>query len=37
LRQSCGRYIIHAGQNLLDKEFRYLSTVRVTAAVYYLF
>jgi len=30
-RSSCA---IHAGQNLLVKEFRYLRTVRVTAAVY---
>lgn len=28
------RYAIHAGRNLPDKEFRYLRTVRVTAAVY---
>ena len=31
-RQS--RYTIRAGQNLPDKEFRYLRTVRVTAAVH---
>ena len=28
------RYAIRAGQNLPDKEFRYLRTVIVTAAVY---
>jgi hypothetical protein len=27
-------YTIHAGRNLPAKEFRYLRTVRVTAAVY---
>ena len=31
------RYAIHAGRNLPDKEFRYLRTVRVTAAVYWGF
>ena len=33
-RQRGSRYAIHAGLNLPDKEFRYLRTVRVTAAVY---
>jgi hypothetical protein len=33
-RQRGSRYAIHAGRNLPDKEFRYLRTVRVTAAVY---
>ena len=33
-RQWSDRYTIHAGRNLPDKEFRYLWTVRVTAAVY---
>ena len=33
-RQRKSRYIIHAGRNLPAKEFRYLRTVRVTAAVY---
>ena len=33
-RQWGSRYTIHAGRNLPDKEFRYLWTVRVTAAVY---
>jgi len=33
-RQCRSSYAIHAGQNLLVKEFRYLRTVRVTAAVY---
>ncbi len=28
------RYTNRAGQNLSDKEFRYLWTVRVTAAIY---
>jgi len=28
------RYITHAGQNLPVKEFRYLWTVMVTAAIY---
>jgi hypothetical protein len=36
-RQWESRYSIHAGQNLPDKEFRYLWTVRVTAAVYWSF
>ena len=34
LRQFPDRYAIHAGQNLPDKEFRYLRTVIVTAAVH---
>ena len=34
LRQCSSRYAIHAGRNLPDKEFRYLRTVIVTAAVY---
>jgi hypothetical protein len=33
-RQRGNRYTIHAGRNLPDKEFRYLRTVIVTAAVY---
>ena len=33
-RQRPNRYAIRAGQNLPDKEFRYLRTVIVTAAVY---
>ncbi len=33
-RQCPSRYTIRAGQNLPDKEFRYLRTVIVTAAVY---
>ena len=33
-RQQGSRYTIHARQNLPDKEFRYLRTVMVTAAVY---
>ncbi len=33
-RQRPIRYTIRAGRNLPDKEFRYLRTVRVTAAVY---
>ncbi len=33
-RQRGSRYAIHAGRNLPDKEFRYLWTVIVTAAVY---
>ena len=36
-RQCESRYTIHAGRNLPDKEFRYLRTVRVTAAVYWGF
>ena len=34
LRQRPGRYAIRAGRNLPDKEFRYLRTVIVTAAVH---
>ena len=34
LRQCPNRYTIRAGRNLPDKEFRYLRTVIVTAAVY---
>ena len=34
LRQYSNRYTIRAGRNLPDKEFRYLRTVIVTAAVY---
>ena len=34
LRQCPDRYAIRAGRNLPDKEFRYLRTVIVTAAVY---
>ncbi len=34
LRQWESRYAIRAGRNLPDKEFRYLRTVIVTAAVY---
>ena len=34
LRQRASRYTIRAGRNLPDKEFRYLRTVIVTAAVY---
>ena len=37
-RRQCGhRYAIRAGRNLPDKEFRYLRTVLVTAAVYWDF
>ena len=35
LRQYPDRYAIRAGRNLPDKEFRYLRTVIVTAAVYW--
>ena len=35
LRQRPNRYAIRAGQNFPDKEFRYLRTVIVTAAVYW--
>ena len=35
LRQRPNRYTIHAGRNLPDKEFRYLRTVIVTAAVHW--
>jgi hypothetical protein len=34
LRQCSSRYTIRAGRNLPDKEFRYLRTVIVTAAVH---
>ena len=34
LRQRPDHYTIRAGRNLPDKEFRYLRTVIVTAAVY---
>ena len=34
MRQCSSRWTIHAGRNLPDKEFRYLRTVIVTAAVY---
>ena len=34
LRQYPNRYTIRAGRNLPDKEFRYLRTVIVTAAVH---
>ena len=37
LRQLPSRYAIHAGRYLTDKEFRYLRTVIVTAAVYWGF
>ena len=36
-RQCSNRYTIRAGRNLPDKEFRYLRTVIVTAAVYWGF
>ena len=36
-RQHSNRYTIRAGRNLPDKEFRYLRTVIVTAAVYWGF
>ena len=36
-RQCGSRYSIRAGRNLPDKEFRYLRTVIVTAAVYWGF
>ena len=36
-RQWGCRYAIRAGRNLPDKEFRYLRTVIVTAAVYWGF
>ena len=35
MRQCPSHYAIRAGQNLPDKEFRYLRTVIVTAAVYW--
>ena len=34
LRQCSDRYAVRAGRNLPDKEFRYLRTVIVTAAVH---
>ena len=37
LRQCESRYAFRAGRNLPDKEFRYLRTVIVTAAVYWGF
>ena len=37
LRQCPDRYTIRAGRNLPDKEFHYLRTVIVTAAVYWGF
>ena len=37
LRQCPNRYTFRAGRNLPDKEFRYLRTVIVTAAVYWDF
>ena len=37
MRQCPDRYAFRAGQNLPDKEFRYLRTVIVTAAVYWGF
>ena len=37
LRQYSNRYTFRAGRNLPDKEFRYLRTVIVTAAVYWGF
>ena len=37
MRQCPDRYAIRAGQNLPDKEFRYLRTVIVTAAVHWGF
>ena len=37
MRQCASRYTIRAGRNLPDKEFRYLRTVIVTAAVYWGF
>ncbi len=36
-RQRPNRYAIRAGRNLPDKEFRYLRTVIVTAAVHWGF
>src|SRR6187551_2680561 len=36
-RQRSSRYSFRAGRNLPDKEFRYLRTVRVTAAVHWGF
>ena len=37
MRQRSDRYAIRAGRNLPDKEFRYLRTVIVTAAVHWGF
>ena len=37
MRQCPDHYTIRAGRNLPDKEFRYLRTVIVTAAVYWGF
>ena len=37
LRQSRDGYTIQAGRNLPDKEFRYLRTVIVTAAIHWGF
>ena len=37
LRQWGDRYAIRAGRNLPDKEFRYLRTVIVTAAIHWGF
>ena len=37
LRQCPDHYTFRAGQNLPDKEFRYLRTVIVTAAVHWGF
>ena len=37
LRQHPSRYAIRAGRNLPDKEFRYLRTVIVTAAIHWGF
>ena len=37
LRQRPSRYAIRAGRNLPDKEFRYLRTVIVTAAIHQCF
>lgn len=37
MRQCPNHYAFHAGQNLPDKEFRYLRTVIVTAAVHWGF
>ena len=36
-RQRSSRYTIRAGRNLPDKEFRYLRTVIVTAAIHQCF
>ena len=36
-RQRSNHYAFRAGRNLPDKEFRYLRTVIVTAAVYWGF